>query len=458
MKYELGKNSHFIQILALSIITLFVYMNGLQAGFLAVDDTETIKYIQSGNVSIIGQFLPHGNYYRPLAILSLLADFHLFGGNPAGYHLTNILLHLANSLLVYYLANLLLGSDRNNGIYPFLAALLFALHPVNSEAVVWISARPDLLCCFFLLLCMVLLIKKSSEMNLIVFMGIFLSFFFSLVSKEASLFLPFLSIVYFILERENLSKQNAIAACGALCIAGVVYLLLRNGLPVESAAIAGTSINPENTAYSYIIDGTAAIGFYLRKLLYPFPLNIAITEIFTPISLCFFLLGCVAAIFLWKKEIFLRFPLAFLCTSLFPPLGALFLSLAWTPYAERYLYIPCVAFAICCAIFIRQFFGTIPRFVPIFCIMLLIVPTTYRVKLWTRPIPFWQDAVDKSPNFGTVQLVLAASYLQANRFDEAKHCLNSARQKGLPTETARNFSIKIDGLLSEKVRSYKLSE
>jgi hypothetical protein len=440
-----------MHLLFLAVLTLGVYLKALQAGFLAVDDVSTITFIQSGNISLGKLFCATGHdYYRPLTNLSFLADFLLFGGNPAGYHLTNILLHLANAILVYFLATALLGKDRSTGSYSLLAALFFALHPVNSEAVVWISARTDLLCCFFALISMILLLKVSRTMSPLILPGLFLSFLCSLLAKEASLFLPLLAIVYFVLERKTVPLKNALAACGALGIAAIIYLLLRKGLPLAPASAATTTSHAGTNPFTFFIDGAATLGFYLGKLFYPFPLSIAITEIPTKLCLGFFLLCCGAAAFLWKQETTFRFPLALLAASLVPPLGAFFLSLAWTPYAERYLYIPSVAFVLCCAIFFRHYLETVPVFVPAVFIILLAIPTAYRVSLWTQPIPFWQDAVAKSPGFGTLRLPLAAEYLEEDRFAETEDSLRHAYELGLPRKSARNFYQELRLLLIEK--------
>jgi hypothetical protein len=446
-----AKNRHLTYLLALSVITLAVYLQALNAGFLSVDDTDTIRYIQSGNVSLTGLFLEPGRaYYRPLALLSLLTDFQLFGGNPAGYHLTNLLLHLANVLLVYYLATLLMGKERYPGIFPFLAALLFAVHPVNSEAVVWISARPDLLCCFFFLLCMVLLVKGSGKVTPLVFTGLFVTFLCSLASKEASLLLPVLALAYFLLERKNIPARNGVAACTALFLAALVNLMLRKGLPIAPVPGLAASMQTASHATSSFIDGAAACGFYFRKLLYPFPLNIAITDI--PVNTCIviFLLGCALSVVMWIKDTSLRFPLLFLAGALIPPLGALFLSLPWTPYAERYLYLPSIAFALGTTNLLHRHTGWLPPSALVVCMMLAAIPTAYRVNMWTKPIAFWQDAVAKSPKFGTLRLPLAAEYIEAGRYAEAENSLQQADKLGLPLKGARDFSRQLESLLMEK--------
>ncbi len=88
-------------------------------------------------------------YYRPLTLLSHGCDAALWGWTPSGHRLTNLMLHLGNTLLVFALVRVALP-DRP-GTLAFWTALLFALHPVHETAVWWISCRMELLCAFFYL-------------------------------------------------------------------------------------------------------------------------------------------------------------------------------------------------------------------------------------------------------------------------------------------------------------------
>lgn len=85
--------------------------------------------------------------FRPLRNLSYLLDFKLAGLNPAWWHVHNVLLHLANALLVYGVARILLSS----GLAPLAAGLLFLTHPVQTEVVAWVKCRDDLLAAFWVL-------------------------------------------------------------------------------------------------------------------------------------------------------------------------------------------------------------------------------------------------------------------------------------------------------------------
>jgi len=90
----------------------------------------------------------HGNLWHPAVWLSLMLDAETYGLNPAGFHLTNLTLHLANTLLLFGLLTAMTGSPWRSG---FVAAL-FALHPQHVESVAWVTERKDLLSTFFWML------------------------------------------------------------------------------------------------------------------------------------------------------------------------------------------------------------------------------------------------------------------------------------------------------------------
>ena len=76
-------------------------------------------------------------FWHPLTWLSLMADTQIFGGGPAGYHFTNLLFHIINTLLLFFFLRKATGKLWQSGF----AAALFALHPLHVESVAWISAR-----------------------------------------------------------------------------------------------------------------------------------------------------------------------------------------------------------------------------------------------------------------------------------------------------------------------------
>src|SRR5512137_2457771 len=139
----------WIPLLILTFVTLAVYSVTFFNGFVMDDEVIIVNNPQTLSLTNVPGVLLAPDlikpYYRPLNRATYLFDFQVAGMNPAWYHGINIFIHLGNVILLYLVAMRFL---RNN--YGALAAaLLFAVHPVNSEAVNFISARNTLLALFF---------------------------------------------------------------------------------------------------------------------------------------------------------------------------------------------------------------------------------------------------------------------------------------------------------------------
>jgi hypothetical protein len=130
-------------------ITAAVYAAALTLSFVG-DDFLILRLLErAGGLAGAGTYFRASffGYYRPLAFLSHALDWSIWGERPLGYHLTSLVLHLANTGLLFLVARRMLGP-----LGAASAALLFALHPSNEEAVFWMSARFDLLATFFVML------------------------------------------------------------------------------------------------------------------------------------------------------------------------------------------------------------------------------------------------------------------------------------------------------------------
>ena len=137
----------------LLLAVALVYGNSLFSGFVWDDESIVVNrgefFADSSNITTIlssedsthvyGKTNP---YYRPLNTLSYMLDYHLWGHQPFGYHLENLLLHALAVVLLF----LLVDSVFDDRFLAFTTSILFALYPVNSEAVNFVSARNNILC------------------------------------------------------------------------------------------------------------------------------------------------------------------------------------------------------------------------------------------------------------------------------------------------------------------------
>jgi hypothetical protein len=108
------------------------------------------------------------NYWRPILLTSFAVDYHLYGLNPTGFHVTNTMLHVLVAFLLFILFFKLSNGKK---IIPFLAALIFLVHPLQTEAITYVAGRADPLSSIFLLLSLIFYInfrKRKKNVFLIV--------------------------------------------------------------------------------------------------------------------------------------------------------------------------------------------------------------------------------------------------------------------------------------------------
>ena len=149
-----SKEQILIVYVVLAAITLAVFWQVNQYDFIKLDDniyvTDNFR-IKSG-ISLEGIrwafSTTYAQFWHPLTWLSLMFDYQLFGLNAGGYHMTNLILHILSTLLLFWLFNRMTGALWKSA---FVAAL-FALHPLHVESVAWISERKDVLSAFFWML------------------------------------------------------------------------------------------------------------------------------------------------------------------------------------------------------------------------------------------------------------------------------------------------------------------
>jgi tetratricopeptide (TPR) repeat protein len=224
--------------LFIALAVVAVYATAPSFKFIGFDDTEILKqrYFIIGDLSKIklafttDAFLgTNGSFYRPLQTISFMLDALVGGPKPFIYHLTNLLLHIASSLCVFWLL-LVLGYRR---LLSLLLALLFAIHPMFVPMVAWVPTRGDLLLTIFLIIAFIVFIKafRANRPALIVWHGV--SFFLALLSKETAVALPPLCLLYYYFEFRKTRARKLIKGCFVVwLIAGAAWYYLHSALTV----------------------------------------------------------------------------------------------------------------------------------------------------------------------------------------------------------------------------------
>jgi tetratricopeptide (TPR) repeat protein len=419
----LTKDSFFLPAILLCVV-LLVYYPVLSAGFISIDDLEMLLSLgvsrDNGWWSPIQLFFSSGTdrYYRPFHILSFRLDHLIWQQEAAGYHLTNYLLHGLNSLLFFSILKSLATPFRISIYYALPGALLFALHPLTCESVAWISGRTDLIASLFCFIAFRLYLTNSGMRYLIVPLSMLLG----MLAKESALALiPILLLSDIALNylRQKPIKETIQSLCCwivAFLPALMGYIFMRTGgiftLDHGTQTALSNKVASGDGAFldhisTFLLHFFASIAFYLKKLFIPFPLNFAIDKIAVfPYFLIFLALCILAGYQLYRKKYALPFWGILTVISFFPALFVATSKLAWTPYAERYLYLSCAIWS--AAIIwtgtalvrenrIRQSFFQ----AALWSILAIWGITTFqRTFIWHDDLSLWQETIQQSPDFG----------------------------------------------------------
>jgi tetratricopeptide (TPR) repeat protein len=344
----------------LALCAFLPYANTLFNAFVYDDNTQVLNnpYIQSFShlreiftTTVWSYVGAQGltNYFRPLMTFGYLICFQIFGPLAYGFHLANVLLHVGVVCVLFLLTARLFGSR----LVAFVAALLFALHPVHTESVAWIAAVTDLELTLFYLLTFLLFLRiarpgggRSDKVQLAM-VG---SFVLTMLSKEQALTLPFLAMVYEHSCRDDRAETTPLQKLhryGFLWLLAAAYLLFR----VRFFGAIAPVLQISDLSWSQtILSSIALIGQYLGKLLWPadlcaFYVFYRSTSFADPRVLAgAAAIVCCLLVFaiLWRYARRASFAVVWFFVTLAPVLNPRWM--AANVFTERYLYLPSVAF------------------------------------------------------------------------------------------------------------------
>lgn len=450
-------NKEIMLALMVGFATFLVYANSLSNG-LVYDDHFLIERNELvRNFDVWGVFTTHywGGYegnetgqYRPFTVLSFLFD-SVGGIHPFRFHLSNVLLHVCNSVLAFVLCRQV-GLGQVGALF---AGLLFGVHPIHAEAAAGVTfGRADLLAalgCLSSLLCYIWAQKKHQHAFYALALGMFL---FGLLSKESALTVIGPIVIYDLSQGKSLLervKKRGLYWGGFLCIF-LCYLLLRKlaaGLGFE----AGSLSELNNPLIGHPLDVrlyTAAALFwkYITLIFWPATLSVdysynAISVVQTPwhisvlLGVFLGLSGIVVWLWSWKNEKRVFFA------------GALF----WAPYAavsqtvilinamfqERFMYLPVLGIFIVVALGVEYLWQRRQELAFVFCLLIVVGcagRTWQRNKDWHNDFTLYQSAVNAYPNSAKMLHALADELALRGQFSDSKASYRKAlsiREDGL---------------------------
>ncbi|MBF0316846.1 MAG: tetratricopeptide repeat protein [Nitrospirae bacterium] len=254
-------------------------------------------------------------YYRPLVTLSMSVDHGIWGRNTFGYHLGNCLIHGTNALLVfvslvYFLRPHMPSMTADAGyktilLIPLTSSLLFAVHPINTEAVAWISGRTDLLATTFFLLAFLAFIayERDRSAKTLALSAVF--FFLSLTSKENGIAFAIVAVIYALTTKMN--RKDILITIGVLSTVVVLYFVLRSGAGLRDVLLKpgskGAFLSADISVGYFIHTLVYGCGFYVEKLLLPVNLTLMPKIPTSPVYIIVFLLPIIYGIILYLRVI-----------------------------------------------------------------------------------------------------------------------------------------------------------
>ncbi len=480
MKKQIHRSLVILFITIAAMAAFGVYYNALSNGFIWDDPIVLKRQVSAFRTTKDIFFPPVGipqfglHYYRPLVMLSYIIDKAIWGTSPFGFHFSVILLHILNTILVFFLSRFILKEFKHRDIGALIASLVFAVHPIHTESVAWMAGRSDVMAAFFFFLSLFFYLKFKEETKVYWLALSSILFLFAGLAKETSLamilLLPFIDISLFAeekplgrLARHELRKKKRVKkkkkkkikeelptkwegmkywtrsinifSYIPFIFATVIYFIVR------SYALRGGGKKVLQTLDYLEIPKiiTNSYGFYIAKVFLPINLKAFIAEVplgfwatIFSIMVLMVLFGGIIFSFAKKNKVVL-FSIIFFILTFVPSILVAIMKISETPLAERYLYIPSLSFSL----IIGYVFLYIPTklqksakavklsqliILSIVAIILAAfsIQTVKRNTVWRDDLFFWEDLVKKVPDQGLPHLNLGLAYSENERPDDAE--------------------------------------
>lgn len=350
-------------------------------------------------------------YYRPVLILSFFLDFILSGNStaPFFYHLTNILFHIGCTLSLFYLLRNYFMSKKAAAAW----SLIFACHPVLTQAVAWVPGRNDVLLCLFTLLSFIFFIKFVKRENALYFILTIIFWTIALFTKENALFLPliFAAYIYLINRNNAFQSKNSIYKYAFMALLFIILSVIYSKLRIINTG----DILPSIPYISIIKEMPKILCTYIGKIILPFNLSVVAyipdtKLIYGVISSAIIVLICfIVKIKDLKVFAFGIIWFVIFLTPALIPLNTvmlehrIYLPLIGLLISFNQLYFPLLASKISSKIKITFF---------ILYIIFLSFLTLKHSDSFKSPVIFWEAAAAQSPSYQAVYSNLGKVYLE----------------------------------------------
>ncbi len=359
-------------------------------------------------------------HYRPMQTLSLMADYALWGLNPFGYHLTNILLHLA---CVWLVAELFI---RSGGSWPvaLLGAAIFAVHPLNTNAVTYVAGRADPLAFGFMLASLLLFEQYRQRRSLPFFAASALAYVAALFSRENALLFPALVLIWVAAlapSGPSRWREAWLAALPYALMAGAFALWRHTVLEAQGKPVA---IEQALSIGLRILTCFAGLATYVGLLAWPAHLQME-RRLGSPLLLLA-VAGMICAIaylgaILWarRRSRVIWLGLAWFGIAVVPVSGAFSLNAA---IAEHWLYVPSVGLWLALATVVAGWGRRALRASTALCVVVVAALTARTVRRnqdWATPASLYLATKAAAPYSARVHVNLGQELKQTGQINDA---------------------------------------
>lgn len=450
--------------IAILVLTFLVYFPVFTNGFtnwddnIFVTDNELIRSFSTSN--IINWFSnPFAEQYQPLILLSFAIDYSIDGYNPFVFHLTNLLIHLINTFLVFRFIDLLF----KNSFVALLTSLFFGIHTLNVESVAWITERKNVLFTLFYLWSLICYLKYLDRNEFKYFIFALLVFVLALASKGAAVTLPLILVLIDYLYNRPLTKKLVIIEklpFFALSLFIGIFTI------VASQQYGSLSNATGYPIYMRVLISVNALIFYFEKLLLPIHLSAYYTlssdlrEVIPGLIFKFVLVyGLVLAVVLLlfkKKNKYVFFGIVFFIIQL-----VLFIIPTGVPVliTDRYAYVSFIGLFVIISYGLYLLFSKSKK-LKIICITVLSIYvmtlsffTFKQSKIWHDSISLWDNVIKTTGEFSFPLMKRGIAYSHVNDYDKALEDFN----KSIELNVRYPVAYENRGYIYLLLKNYKLA-
>jgi tetratricopeptide (TPR) repeat protein len=484
----------------IAVLIIGIYLNTLKNAFqfddiIHISNNERIK-----ELSHLPEILTEV-FSRPILFATFTINYYISGSSTESYHVVNILLHIGVSILIYFILlntvkiyethmsqrdtkndeSVIASQKRSNlkskiprsarndreGVFsgeksvshytPFLSAIIFAIHPINTESVTYIMSRSSILSTFFYLLSILMFIKgietrffaslrmteseghRNDKSHFIFYILAILFFIFALGSKEDAVTLPIIALFCYLFFLSN--RKDALNPSGNQLKIILLFIIIISIYPlvryIKLGAIGSDEASGIYTPFTYLLTEFNVIIFYYLKLLFlPINLNvdpdirpvISLFNLSTLTSLLVIFLMVISAFKFFKKDPLISFSIVWFFVTL-TPTSSIFPLL--DPAAEHRVYLAAIGFTIFLARIISKIQPKNIYIVPCLLAIILLSFSLCTIKrnfIWENRVSLWEDAVSKSPSKARTHAALGLALQE---------------EKGLLDEAIRQYRIAL---------------